>query len=93
MRGWIHRHFGWLLCNYHWYRRWYGGHWELWCVDAPVCSDVWHDVGQCSLKRQRRPWDLDHGIDYLIAHWQEYTGRPTALCRGTPTCEDYPIHH
>lgn len=45
-----------------------GGHWELWYVDAPVSSDVWHRVERCS----------------------RVTGsRPTAICRGTPTCETY----
>ena len=30
-----------LLSGFRWYRRWRGGHWERWWIDAPVCADVW----------------------------------------------------
>jgi len=28
--------------NYKWYRKWYGGCWELWWVDV-VHSKIWHN--------------------------------------------------
>ena len=31
-----------MLSNRQWYRRWYGGRWERWNVDYPVCSLIWH---------------------------------------------------
>jgi hypothetical protein len=31
------------LSKYRWYRRWYGGRWEKWCTDHPVCSDIWYN--------------------------------------------------
>lgn len=30
------------LHEYKWYRRWYGGRWELWYVDF-VGNEVWHN--------------------------------------------------
>jgi hypothetical protein len=37
-----------LFSNYSWYRKLYGGHWELWHIDYPVCSIIWCDVKECS---------------------------------------------
>lgn len=57
-----------FLSPYQWFRKLAGGKWELWWVDVPVCSYVWHDVSE----------------------WTVVTGhRPTGLCRGTPTLEDW----
>ena len=28
--------------GFRWFRKWWGGRWELWYVDHPVCSDIWH---------------------------------------------------
>jgi len=36
------------LSHYAWVRRWYGGHWERWYVDFPVCSTMWFPVERCS---------------------------------------------
>lgn len=33
--------FDWLLSNYRWWRKWRGGHWEYWWIDAPVASSMW----------------------------------------------------
>lgn len=44
-----------LFDRFRWYRRWCGGHWELWWVDFPVCSEQWHQVRWCSLELGRRP--------------------------------------
>jgi hypothetical protein len=57
-----------MLERFRWYRRLRGGHWERWCVDWPVCSNIWHRTASCS----------------RVTHV-----RPTALCRGTPRCEDW----
>lgn len=40
--GWFRGHF-WvsLLCHFRWYRRWHGGVWELWLLDAPAVS-MWY---------------------------------------------------
>lgn len=38
-----------FLSDYQWYRRAYGGHWELWYIDHPICSSMWLDVKQCSV--------------------------------------------
>lgn len=71
------------------YRRWWGGHWELWWIDV-CCSQVWHDVPECS--QQPKP-ELPPGfwkgksLDSVVH--MIYRDRPTPLCRGTPTCEDY----
>jgi hypothetical protein len=37
------------------YRRWWGGHWELWWVDFPIAADIWHDVVRCSVETGKRP--------------------------------------
>ena len=45
----------WLDClfgEFRWFRRWWGGRWELWYVDVPVCSRIWHWREQ-PLKRDR----------------------------------------
>lgn len=59
-----------LLSRFRTFRRWVGGHWELWWVDV-VHSAIWHHVDEC---------------------WKDADERPNALCRGTPMCEDWPIH-
>jgi len=35
------------LTSFRWYRRAYGGHWERYWVDWPVCSFTWLDVSRC----------------------------------------------
>lgn len=55
-----------------------GGHWELWWVDAPVSSDVWHRVEVCTYEKSASVGQ---------AWW--YGGRPSPLCRGTPVCESH----
>lgn len=47
--------------NWKWYRRLKGGHWEKWCVDFPVCGDVWHQVSQCSTSTGQRPTSICRG--------------------------------
>jgi hypothetical protein len=56
-----------LFSSFRWYRRWYGGVWELWHVDSPVNGQVWHELDGPT----------------------EGGPRPSPLCRGTPTVEDY----
>ena len=79
--------------RYQWFRRWLGHHWELWCVDVPVCSEVWHEIDECSRTRKLRLFDPRRGLNDYIRHYTEYTGRPTPLCRGTPRCEDWPTFY
>jgi hypothetical protein len=76
--------------RFQWYRKLAGGKWELWYVDHPVCSDIWHDVKHftheyleaCERMKYRAPTDnLDN------PYWWGF--RPTPLCRGTPVCEDW----
>lgn len=31
-----------LFDRFKWFRQFYGGHWELWWIDHPVCSAIWH---------------------------------------------------
>lgn len=49
-----------ILGDFQWYRRWYGGVWELWWVDYPVCTAVWHDVPEPT-GRGPRPTPLCRG--------------------------------
>lgn len=42
MPKWL-RKLNWVFVKFRWYRKWYGGLWELWWVDVPVCSEIWHD--------------------------------------------------
>lgn len=43
------------VCNQRWYRRWQGGHWERWYIDAPVASDLWLDYLACTRQTGGRP--------------------------------------
>ena len=43
------------------YRRWWGGHWEQWWIDVPVCGEIWHDVKECSFIARERPTGLCRG--------------------------------
>lgn len=56
-----------LFDRYQWFRRWRGGHWERWWMDA-IQSALWMRVDECSYVSGRAPY---------------------ALCRGTPTCEEW----
>jgi len=31
----------WIFSSYKWYRQWYGGRWERWSIDFPVCGLCW----------------------------------------------------
>jgi hypothetical protein len=55
------------LDRFEWYRRWCGGHWELWWVDC-VNATIWHQVGECSLKTQIRPTPLCRGTPLCEQH-------------------------
>lgn len=68
MKRWLVGLLGPALEGFRWYRRWLGGHWELWYVDV-VHAEVWHRVDRCSLRSGQRP---------------------SAICCGRPTCEDWP---
>ncbi len=46
---------------FRWTRRIVGGHWELWYVDFPVCSYIWHHVERCSKETGDRPSGLCRG--------------------------------
>lgn len=72
------------------YRRWYGSHWELWFVDT-VNAQIWHSMALCSQRPQtplRDEWWKDLPLEEAVKI--TFRDRPTPLCRGTPTCEDYP---
>lgn len=60
--------------HFRWYRRLRRGHWERWWVDSPVNDEWWHRTDRC---RAKMP-DFDGP-----------NGRPSAGCRGTPTCEEW----
>lgn len=49
------------LYKYQFYRKWWGGHWELWWVDFPICSEIWHDVEKSSTETGERPYPLLRG--------------------------------
>jgi hypothetical protein len=44
-----------------WARKLIGGKWELWWVDCPVNSDVWHSVPEWSDVVGERPTPLCRG--------------------------------
>lgn len=46
---------------FRWARRLLGGHWELWWVDFPVCSYVWHRVNSCTTETGKPPSGLCRG--------------------------------
>jgi len=50
------------LWKFQFYRKWWGGHWELWWVDCGVYSSIWHDVAQCSLETKERPGGCLRGM-------------------------------
>ena len=56
------------LDQYQWYRRFYGGYWELWHVEIVGGFNVWHYID-----------DVTNQSVYY-----QSTGRPTPLCRGIP---------
>ena len=39
MLAWL-INFNWLFSRWRWYRRWYGGIWQLWCLSLPI-NDIW----------------------------------------------------
>ena len=45
-----------FFSKYRWYRRWYGGRWELWWVQS-FWSDFWHDVSVDKCHPEYRPRD------------------------------------
>jgi hypothetical protein len=55
------------LDHFEWYRRWCGGHWELWWVDV-IHATIWHQVGECSLKTKIRPHLLCRGTPLCEQH-------------------------
>lgn len=81
-----------FLSNYQWYRKLAGGKWERWWVDHPVCSDVWHDVRHFTRERLEAAERANYKAPLTEAHlmnpyWWGF--RPSPLCRGTPTEEDW----
>lgn len=71
------------------YRRWWGGHWELWYVE--ICHTwLWHDVPECTGREQPKLqpgfWKGKSLDEVARLVWKN---RPNPLCRGTPVCEDY----
>ena len=56
-----------------WYRRLRGGRWELWYVEC-CRTDIWHRISDYD--RDPRSWYSVHG-------------RPTPVCRGIPTVEEW----
>lgn len=56
------------LWKFRFYRRWWGGHWELWWVDFPVCSEIWHDVKKCTIETKKRPNGLLRGTPVCEEH-------------------------
>lgn len=50
-----------LFSGYKWWRKLVGGRWERWYVDHPVCSDVWHWVGNENIEPKDRPTAMCRG--------------------------------
>ena len=67
LQNWAENNY-WLVCDYRWGRRLIGGRWELWYVEHPVYTPIWHWIDDAT----KRSW------------WWETFHRPTPLCRGTP---------
>lgn len=44
-----------LFGRFRWFRRFVGGHWELWYHDHPYCSGMWHHVYACHRETRRSP--------------------------------------
>lgn len=83
MPKWL-RNLQWMLSNWRWYRRWYGGRWERWWVDCPVCSMCWHTG---NLQRyDGRPSPLCRGTPVV----EEWPGGPhedsPVDCSGNVQC-------
>jgi hypothetical protein len=78
-----------FLSKFKWFRCLAGGKWELWWVDVPVCSDIWHEVDRFTHEwvKLRMLVPLDRNAPDLHPQW--YGFRPSPLCRGTPVCEDW----
>lgn len=46
--------FHWWLIEYKWYRKWIGGHWELWYCDV-TGTIIWLQMNECSKITKTRP--------------------------------------
>lgn len=66
-----------MLGEYRWFRRWAGGHWERWWVDA-VHSEVWMSVSACSSESHDRPSPLCRGTPLCEAHREFFGGSSCA---------------
>lgn len=79
--------------SFRWYRRLAGGKWELWWIDSPVCSHIWHDVNFFNREMKEASERLKYHppknlpADALNPYYWEF--RPSPLCRGTPIEEDW----
>lgn len=62
------------LVEFKWVRKTIGGRWELWWVDTPINSEVWHHINEKDLKANS---------------YYRLFGKPTSLCRGIPEIEDW----
>lgn len=54
--------------RFQWYRKWIGGHWELWYIDVPVSSAIWIQVPECSALTGCRPSGLARGTPICENH-------------------------
>lgn len=62
-----------FLCDYRWYRRWFGGRWECHWIDI-TCSFIWLDMRpDCKWPEYRQP--CSHGTptieDYPVNSFDE----------------------
>lgn len=49
------------LCNFRWFRKWIGGHWEQWWLDVPFTESVWFLTNHTSPTSHIRPHPLCRG--------------------------------
>jgi hypothetical protein len=83
-----------FLSDFKWYRKVSGGKWELWIVDHPVCSEVWHRVDEFTRVKVAE-WpklseEILRKLPFTALHPVLWGYRPSPLCRGTPTEEAWP---
>ena len=48
--------------HWEWFRKTWGGRWELWWVDVPVCSEIWHE----DCREGERPTSICRGIPIAV---------------------------
>lgn len=82
-----------FLEEFRWYRKLRGGKWERWIVSDPVNSVLWHRVDEFTRVKVAR-WpalseEMLQRLPFTALHPVLWGYRPSPLCRGTPTEENW----